>query len=120
MRGIAFYNEDFFVIKEDLDLISESITRLFMTNNNERVKNPFMGVDLRRMLFELADQETETVVKNKIQEQIEIYEPRVEINKLDIINNPNENLLTVNIDFGQRGNTDGDSRFLNFDLEKEI
>lgn len=120
MRGIAFYDEDFFVIKEDLDLIAESITRLFMTNNNERVRNPFMGVDLRRMLFEIADQETESVVKSKIIEQIELYEPRVEINNLEVLNSPNQNLLTVNVEFGQRGDVSGDTRLLNFDLEKGV
>lgn len=118
MKGIAMYGHDFFVIKEGDDLIAESITRLFNTNQNERLKYPFMGVDLRRMVFELADEDSEGVVRDKIIEQIEVYEPRVNIVQLDVEKIPDENTLKIKVGFA-KVNAPNDARFLEFNIELE-
>lgn len=118
MRGIAMYGHDFFVIKEDEDLISESINRLFNTNNNERLNNPFMGIDIRNMLFELADEDSEGILRNKIFEQIEMYEPRARIKDLKVENLANENTFKITLSFVSVENPQ-DDQLLEFNIIRE-
>ncbi len=119
MRGIAMYGHDFFIIKEDHDLISESISRLFNTNENERLKNPYFGVSINSMLFEPGDDETVGFLKDRIVEQIELYEPRVDILDLNIENLADENKVKVVIGFKLKEETPDDERFLEFNVLKQ-
>ncbi|MFW6028784.1 MAG: GPW/gp25 family protein [Halanaerobiales bacterium] len=118
MRGIGFYGYDFFIIKEDIDLVSESIGRLFNTNNNERLNNPYMGVDLKRFLFQLADEDSEDVIKNQITEQIEMYEPRVNVKNISIENLANENTFKIGVSFVLKEDPQSD-QFLEFNIIRE-
>ena len=118
MKGIGMYGHDFFVIKEDNDLISESIGRLFNTNNNERLNNPFMGVDLKNLLFELTEKDSEGIIKNRISEQIEMYEPRATVNNINIENLANSNTFKIGISFNLKDNPQND-QFLEFNIIKE-
>lgn len=118
MRGIAFYGHDFFVIKEDEELVAESITRLFNTNQNERLKYPYLGVDIRSMLFELANEDSEGFLREKILEQIEIYEPRVKVRQLNVEKLPDENTFNINVGFALV-TSPNDERFLNFEIQLE-
>lgn len=118
MRGIGIYDHDFFVIKEDEDLIAESITRIFNTNQNERLKYPYMGVDIRNMLFELADEDSEGFLREKILEQIETYEPRVRVKQLNVEKLPDENTFNISVGFSLI-TSPNDDRLLNFQIEIE-
>lgn len=118
MKGIAMYGHDFFVIKEDEELISESIGRLFNTNNYERLNNPFMGVDIKNMLFEQADTESADMLKNKISEQIEMYEPRATVNNISVDNLANENTFKIHVSFSPVENPQHE-QFLEFNIIKE-
>ena len=87
--GIGFYDEDFFVIKTDKDLISESIKRILMTNIGERPNNPFFGVNLKNFVFEPDDDITKNQIITNIKQQIQSNEPRANISSIDITEEDN-------------------------------
>ena len=88
-RGIGFYGNDFFVIKSDAALVSESITRIIMTNNGERVANPYFGVNLKNFLFEPNDDTSKQQVAAILRNQLIQNEPRASIVSLDIVQEDN-------------------------------
>jgi len=117
MKGIGFYNLDFFEIKEGKDLISESIRRILMTGKGERVGRPFFGVGLKRRLFDQMDEITVENIEQDISSQIEIYEPRVNLtyNKVDI-NYDNQQII-INLRFKIKSEMEENELSLSFDLE---
>jgi len=115
MSGISFYNEEFFTIKKDKPLYAEAIQRLLMTNPGERVGQPFFGVGLKHMLFELADPTSAEIIKEKIRDQVELYIPMLILTKLDsMIEN---NSLYLKIGFIENGETIQDERILTLEFE---
>lgn len=117
MKGIAFYEEDFFTIKQDADLYAEALKRLLMTNPGERVGQPYFGVGLKNLLFELADENTASIVKDRMREQVEIYLPVLTLTIIDA--EIEENSLFVNIGFIEKGELPTDARILTLEFENE-
>lgn len=110
MRGIGFYSKDFFTIKYDEDLISESIKRILMTNPGERVGQPMFGVGLKNNLFDPGDEAEIGQIRENLMRQIMTYEPRVNI--LDVQMSFEEHTLTVGIRFYLKSETPQDERFI--------
>ncbi len=77
MKGVAYFGEDFFTIKEDVELLKESITRILLTVPGERVMSSF-GSRFKEFIFE-----PETVlqedVNSEIRKSINRWEPNVEV-----------------------------------------
>ena len=99
-KGIGFYGEQFFVIKSDKDLVSESIMRIIMTNTGERIDNPYFGVNLKNYVFEANDDTTNKEIKHLIRSQIAQYEPRAYISDIKV--NQVDNDITFEIKFIMR------------------
>ncbi len=55
MKGLGIYNEDAPVLKSDLDLVEENISRILLTTPGERVNNPLFGCKLKNFIFDLDD-----------------------------------------------------------------
>lgn len=119
MKGISFYDRDFFVIKSDYDLIAESITRIVMTNPGERPGIPFFGVGLKNRLFEPMDDLTNQEIETDIRNQVSSYEPRSNILSLNFEKLEDENALSISIGFIVKGDRVEDERFINLIFELE-
>lgn len=119
MKGPSFYDRDFFVIKSDYELIAESVTRIIMTNPGERPGLPFMGVGLKRRLFEPLDEITNQEIEIDIRNQIKDYEPRCDIISLNFEEVVDENALSIKIGFILKGDRIEDERFINLIFELE-
>lgn len=72
----------------DEEVIFQSLRHIFATVSGERVRNP-IGSALIRYLFEPVTQETSREIRTEIKENIERWEPRV--NLLRIFVRPDEN-----------------------------
>jgi uncharacterized protein len=119
MKGIGFYNSNFFVIKSDIELISESIIRILMTGEGERVGQPFFGCNLKSMLFEPDSEQDQNNIKERIQEQIALYETRVVILNVDISDSTESNeVKVVTISFRMTYETDADAKDLSLSIGK--
>lgn len=113
MKGIGFYDRDFFAIKTDYDLVSESIQRIIMTNWNERVGRPFFGVDLRSQLFEQLDDDSIRVIENNVRNQLVDYEPRATFTDINFNMDKDSNKVNISIKFKLIGDQLGDDRYIN-------
>lgn len=81
--------------KIDEDSIKESIRNIIMTNRGERLFQPNIGCDIRRMLFENFTPDMVITAKEMISNAIESFEPRVELIGVDIITAIDSNSLEV-------------------------
>ena len=64
--------------------ISRSIRNLVLTSLGERPFQPDLGSRISRSLFELLDFGTATIIKKEIDITIKNFEPRVEINTIEV------------------------------------
>lgn len=85
----------------DEDSIKESIKNLLLTDAGERLFNPILGSNIRKMLFEnIIHPETNHILKDLIKTTIENFEPRCNLILINIGNLFNDqNSATINIMF---------------------
>lgn len=78
-KGVGFYGKEGFAIKQGKDLLYESIIRILMTSQGERVMKPNFGVGLNRSLFEVVTPDILQDLAITIHNAINSYEKRVEV-----------------------------------------
>lgn len=85
--------------KTNEEAVKEAIKNLILTDRGERLMQPNIGGDVRRMLFENWMPGTIRVVEEKIRNVIETYEPRAELLDISVIGLPDSNSAQINITF---------------------
>lgn len=83
--------------QEDDRLIKNDILQLLLTVPGERVMRPAFGVNLRNFVFENLISSDLSTLKSEIEEKIRIYEPRVDVDYVDLIPDPDTNGLQIKI-----------------------
>jgi len=86
-------------IKKDAAAVVQSLKNLIQTNYYEKPFQPFFGGNIRSMLFELADDDTEDELRDQIIDAINVYEPRAQLRRLETEVNHERNDLNVTIEF---------------------
>jgi phage baseplate assembly protein W len=81
----------------DIGAIRNSLQNLFGTTPGERFLFPEYGLDLRRYLFFPVNEGTGEAIRNRINTAINIWEPRVRINNIQVIPEPDNNQYIINI-----------------------
>ena len=79
--------------------VKQSVKNLIMTNYFEKPFKPFFGGDIAGLLFELADEDAGDEIKENVTNAIEYYEPRAKILEIVVNAKPENNLVTVSIQF---------------------
>ena len=85
--------------KKDAAAVKQSIKTLLMTNHYEKPFQPFFGGNLLGSLFELADDDTETEIRNDITLAIQRFEPRAEVIDLRVVSIPEQHDIKVTLVF---------------------
>lgn len=85
--------------KRDAAAVKQAVKTLLLTDYFEKPFEPFFGANLKAMLFELADDQTSAEVSENIIRAIEVYEPRVTVEDLNVIVLPDQNDMRVSIVF---------------------
>lgn len=85
----------YFSTSADKRLVQENMKQILLTNPGERVHLPDFGVGLRKYLFEMNDTQLATIIRERIIQQINKYEPLAEI--LDIQFKQLDNELDIKI-----------------------
>ncbi len=85
--------------KIDEESIKESIKNLVLTDRGERLFQPNIGCDVRRMLFENAGPDTIVIIKEMIKSTIKTYEPRCNLLGVDVIASIDDLRFTIIITF---------------------
>jgi uncharacterized protein len=86
-------------LRRDEAAVKFAIKNLVLTRNFERPFDSSIGSQLNRFLFEPIDDTTIILMKQVISNAITNHEPRVTLLGINIDASPDENKVTVNINF---------------------
>lgn len=70
--------------KQNAAAVKQAVKNLLLTNQNEKPFQPYFGANLSRYLFELADGDTSEDIEDEIRNVIDVYEPRVDVDSLEV------------------------------------
>jgi phage baseplate assembly protein W len=79
--------------------VINSIKNLILTNHYERLFQPNIGSNVRRLLFENMDTITATTLENEIKQTIQNYEPRANISVIAVSPDYDNNGFKVYMEF---------------------
>ena len=85
--------------KKDASSVTQALKNLIQTNYFEKPFNPFFGANIRGMLFELVDEDSEEELAEQIVRAITNYEPRARLRHLDVDVEPDQNTIRVKIEY---------------------
>ena len=83
----------------DVEAVKNSIRNLFLCNKGSVPGKPFLGNPLNLELFELFDDTTAKNLETAITNEIEKFEPRVEVESVEIIQSLEMNRIIVTVYF---------------------
>jgi phage baseplate assembly protein W len=104
------------VISVDEQAIIRSVRNLLLTNHYEIPFNSQIGSNVRGMLFEPITPLLANHLKAEVENTIRNYEPRVNLQSVDVIVLPDEDFYRVNVTFYMVNQTELTS--INFILER--
>ena len=81
----------------DLGAIRNSIVNLFLTSPGDKILNPAFGMDLRDYLFMPASNSVAGLIKDVILRNINVFEPRITLQQLDIVPDYDNQQYTINM-----------------------
>jgi len=85
------------------DDIREAILIILGTAKGERVMRPDFGCGIHDLVFAPINTATITLVQNSVREALTVYEPRIELIKVEALSDrAEEGKLLVNIDYRVR------------------
>ena len=85
--------------KVDAAAVKQSVKTIVRTGQLEKPFQPEFGANLGDILFELADEGLEEEVESRISNAIKTYEPRVRELTTKVVSQPDQNTLSVTIQF---------------------
>ena len=88
--------------KTTIDAIKNNIKLLLKTERGERLFQPFLGMNLKRFVFEQITEDTKIQIENDIVDTFETWLPFVELRDIEIITNSiteDRNKININIVF---------------------
>lgn len=90
------------------DDIQSSLQVLLATRLGERVMQPLFGCNLDAMMFEQLDTTLKTEMRNLVEKAILYFEPRVNIDKIDMESTNTNGLILITVNYTVRStNTRG-------------
>ena len=81
----------------DIQAITNSIINAFLTAPGDKILNPTYGIDLRRFLFEPIDEFTTEIIKDDIQTNLPLMEPRITLDNINIDADEEENQYDIEL-----------------------
>lgn len=79
--------------------VTSAIKNLLLVNKGERLYQPTIGGDIKRMLFEPVSSATSEMMSAAIQQTIIAHEPRAKVYSVDVVADEDRQLYTVTITF---------------------
>ena len=90
--------KDIIPLRDD-NAIKNSLKNLLQTNRYERPFQSNLGADLRGLLFEPANSITIGILKEKIQETVKRFEPRVSLRNILVRDEADQNRYRIQLQF---------------------
>jgi phage baseplate assembly protein W len=79
--------------------LKNNLINFFLTNPGERPLNPSFGGGLRDFIFESINNDNITLIKEQTEEKIKNRFPMIKLERLKINEQPDNNIITVSIDY---------------------
>jgi phage baseplate assembly protein W len=124
-RSIISSGGDFRRI-EDIEVILSSWNNILLTPRRTYMFDPQYGSNLYKMVFEPADERTQSQIVNEVVDTIRKYDDRARINNVRVLFSTNKKGFNISIDVEYEGNTgqlelvvDEDVYFRFYDSEPE-
>ena len=93
----------FATTKTTMDAIKNDIRLLLMTERGERLFQPFLGMNIRRFLFEQITDDTAIEIENDIVDTFQTWLPFVELRDINVdLGDQDRNKISINITFNIR------------------
>ena len=93
-RGLSFPprlgGDGGFAWSEGPENIREAIRVLLLTESGERVRRPEFGGDLRQLLFEPNTAATRRVIRDRIEQTLSTWEPRITLDSVEVESDPSD------------------------------
>ena len=86
-------------VVEDVIAVKRSVRNLVQTNFYERPFQPELGCGIRELLFEPFTPMTKVFLERKIEEVLINYEPRIQLQSVEVDDDQDGNRLVVDIYF---------------------
>ncbi len=86
-------------VVEDVIAVKRSVRNLVQTNFYERPFQPELGCGIRELLFENFTPMTKVFLERKIEEVLINYEPRIQLQSVEVDDDQDGNRLVVDIYF---------------------
>jgi hypothetical protein len=84
-----------FAWSEGPENIREAIRVLLLTESGERVRRPEFGGDLRRLLFEPNTTATRRMIRDRIEQTLSTWEPRITVESVDVEADPGDGSAAI-------------------------
>ena len=97
------------------EAIKANLLNFFLTGVGERYLNPGFGSSLRNLLFENIDQTRLQAIRANIENQLELYFPRIIPTEIDLIGKPDENLVSFVLKYQVRDTNIDDDILINIE-----
>ena len=89
--------------KTTIDSIKNNIKLLLQTNQGERLFQPFLGMNIRRFLFEQITDDTAIEIENDIVDTFQTWLPFVQLQDIDVdLGDQDKNTIKINVTFNIR------------------
>ena len=84
-------------VDNDQEAIKNSIRNIFNTRKGQKILTPEFGAALDQFLFERVDDFTANIIGKTILDNLQSYEPRVEVLKINVYPFPDQNQYNVQV-----------------------
>ena len=93
----------FATTKTTMDAIKNDVKLLLMTQRGERLMQPFLGMDIRKFLFEQITNDTAIQIENDIVDTFQTWLPFVQLQNIDVdLGDQDRNQIKINVTFNVR------------------
>lgn len=79
--------------------LKSNLINLILTNKGERVFNPQFGTNLRSILFEGINDTSETLIREQIVDNVNLFIPQIDVQNVSILQYPDTHLITISVTY---------------------
>jgi phage baseplate assembly protein W len=93
--GFSTINSKDILVDEDILAIKNSIKNIFSTKKGEKILAPEFGSSLEQYLFQPVSESFGRLIAQEIINDLTTYEPRVEVEKVKVLADPDKNQYDI-------------------------
>lgn len=84
-------------VVQNADAVKAAVRNILLTRKGERVMLPNFGSGIQDYIFEAMDQDLTGVIAQQVKQDIETWEPRVEVQSVKLQTNPDQQTVAVQV-----------------------